>query len=216
MKNTFWLLTILIFLSCTKEKNKKWVVLDLTLMEKNSKELIDGEFKLFYASSSGLILGGTSGEVYLGHTVNSKLHKEIKVPKRSSYFKLKCYTPYNQNYALGSIGQYEKYYEELPYKIDNTKLNKINVEITPYYQYRLHINNTNCYDMTDSIFISNVEINNLIITGCHNDTLNDVPIATRDSTMMLYYKLKRNNIITYDSIFYHLDWREINILDVLY
>jgi len=205
MKNTLIILCALIFLaSCSKEKSDRFVVLDVDVINADTGNPIDAEFRFTY-HYSGLFTAG--GEVFkIGSAKNGHFYKEVKVPRKATYFKLE-YHSVAEDILVPEFGS-EPFYKEVDFEIKSREKNKITIEVKPIYKFYVHLINLNCFDETDTLWVVdstyNINPDYEFFTGCI-DIVVGGPAISKEQKRTDYFKLKRNGIITYFSKQFYFD-----------
>lgn len=165
MKRLLYILFLFIVLfGCTKSMSKRWVVLDLLVVDGLSGEPIQTGVSLGYWEGGGFSQA-YEGTESLGHTgEDGRLKVKHRIPRNYSGLKAKIHVP---GY-YGLVG----WPVTRDVSIAARGKNVLIVELDPRYPYLLTLKNINCTGASDSIWITLPNAGPpLIYTGCIDSTL---------------------------------------------
>ncbi len=183
----------LVTISCSKHKSPKWITGEFNIIDSETKEPVEANLKLSYYEGS--IMGSWETTEDIGATDENGYFKlQQKVNKRDQQFKLEVY-------AKGWYGTFGYILPAAVKELSERGKNIYTIEVTPIYAYELILNNTSCYDETDSVWISRIEYPGTgpVYTGClDNFSTGEITRSTSTPNSSLRTISKKNGI--YDTI----------------
>lgn len=221
MKYLFYTLlaSIFIFTSCSKEKSKKWVILDLNVISTKTGLPVESTVWVEYYYQAQTGASATPQEhtetISLGTTVDGKLYTEVDVSETPEKLYIKVYPNDSEIYP-----DYPLLKPIWSQELNRTETNTITAEITPnYYRYKPYLHNTSCYNETDTLWLyanheDNFEnITPQIFTGCTDGYVDETMF--RNTYMKggeTYFKLrtKKNGVVNSTTIMKTLEHEIIN------
>ena len=180
--------------SCSKEKSRKWLVVDLFVKNELTQLSVKTRVELQYVEPA-FAFGSVTKKVDLGYTSeDGQMKIEQEVSRRAGGFILNLYAP---GYTCPT-------YEVLPAHIEKgftmKKKNVKHIYLKPRYYYRLEsIKNINCFNSQDSMWING---SSYAYAGCTDQSyqvFGELPICLETPNFHLDLKIKRNEVITYES-----------------
>lgn len=192
------LIIVFLFQGCTKQKNLN---LDLTFVDSETSEPVQAGVWVHYGDLYEQF--GEYGEIYLGHT-DQEGHLKVT---RDMGKKGNCYL-----FIYGD--EFHTHCMNLQYGIRTKQVGvvkgqkvKATIKLDPVYHYKLHIKNVNCFNQTDSVWIS---VNNqqympkYTLDGCvdmtvqygFNSVVQGISYTSASSLISFHIKVKRNGQIT--------------------
>jgi len=219
----------LILSACSKEKSKRWLVLDVTIHEKfkgiPEECLIEIGYDYMYQEDPKQQPYQKTNKYTLGKTTNGHFTKEVKISKALG-------EKYLYIYATPTRKAFENY----PYIFTGNRKH-INLETSNYIEYnisqgyylaQLTCINTNCFDDTDSMWFTmspyeNFEVyspnappKTYINNGCQEKTYFDSGLAFFLED--IYFKVirKKNNVIDTTIHHFKLTAGVLNELEIKY
>lgn len=184
MKYLFHVLlaTIFILSSCSKEKSKKWVILNLNVVSAKTGLPVESMvwIQYTYQANTGPNYPPQylTEKIQLGSTVDGKLHAEVDVSTIPEKLQLKV-APYDHEIYIQL--PHLKYFYTWSKELDRTETNDITARLTPaYYRYKPYLHNTSCYNETDSLWLYVSHDDNFdrllphVFTGCTDGYVDEV------------------------------------------
>lgn len=173
MKYIFLITLLPILFSCNKEKSQKWLVSDITVVDKYTGEPLECDLVLKWKTYS--IGGGSSSHsIEIGETdLNGKFHIERKVSRKDGDFELEIWADY-VHYGFPGVHNPQKVIQLSP-----SKKNEIVAHIPSKSYVVVSIDNVNCAGPTDTLFLRTVFGNDhnylgyLEYVGCVDTILNE-------------------------------------------
>ncbi len=207
------LLTVLVLVSCSKEKSKKWLVIDITMSSASTGLPVDGSFELWYRQGTALPLGEDQ-LVYrnLGQSSNGVFRKEIQLNKRVHSLELVSTLPF----AYGGTPPY--WPGGRTYQLSMSSKNSFNVILEPlWYETELKMSNLNCFDQTDSVWIKiyrqyNWSTPSEALTGCFSDSIVSPTgtVYTTNGQLKTRVITKRNGVVDSSDYTFPLEHETLN------
>ena len=217
----FLLLTFsILFLSCSKEKSRRWMVADITVLDYYTHEPIIYTAVMTYTDGSGF-----QATHELDSLGNSDTNGHLKVEDRTSRHQI------GFNLELHSLSSATAMYSPwlvvhlggLLYetKLDIKEANKMTVYLKPYRTFKIHINNSNCSGSTDSLWINfpNGEYKqSFLFTGCQDSIYgnDDFFNLTQEPTINVHIKSKKNGVVNISDQTFNLTPGFNNMVEIDY
>lgn len=189
----------LILLSCSKEKSHRWMVADITVLDYYTHQPVSYTAIMSYTDASGFGQATTEKDNLGTSDEYGHLKVEDRISRQQSGFKLKLFSDsyYNRPYGGGDgpMPAYEK-------KLDIKGANKIKLYLKQYRLFNVHLINTNCSGVTDSLWINSPNAfvtTTYLFTGCEDITFfygGQDYNYTQDQSVTFHLVSKKNGIVS--------------------
>jgi hypothetical protein len=216
-KSVLYLFLILSTLSCSKEKSKKWLVIDINMTSATTGQPVDASFELWYRQGTALPLGEDQLVwEQLGSSTNGKFYREIELNKRVHSIELTSRVPF----AYG--GSPPSWPGGPTYNLSMQSANTYNVVLDPaWYETELKLSNLNCFDDTDTTWLKIERFGNWSsgeepMLGCFTDSIispNGI-VYTPHGLLHLRLITKRNGVLDSTEYTYTLEHETTNDIHI--
>lgn len=185
----------LFFFGCRKDDT---INLDLTVIDAETGEPLVAGVSVHYDMTGAQ---DVAGEIYLGQTdSNGKLRVKKDIGDKR-FQKLYIYGgKFYTHSMVFTVGWPSKSVE-----ISSGSKKTLTVEVQPIYHYFAHIKNVNCFDATDSVWITtlNQPLNqSYSFAGCADETpilgglSENISFSSYSNSISFHIKVKRNGQVT--------------------
>ncbi len=200
-----------LFFSCTKEHSNRWMLADVTILDYHTETPIMADVTFNYTDESGT--AQSEGIGALDGSGNIKL--ERKVAHYTEPFSLMFYG--SGKYADGYPGDgTPDYILDLEHKSANEHM----IYLKENRKFKLHVENMNCFDATDSVWINLNGIGTYCYTGCQDDTYFNPTYGFfgrwRETEIYATITAKKNGITTVTNETFPLQANSVTTVSVEY
>lgn len=216
MRNTIFcvLFFLLALSSCSKEKSKRWMVIDLTITSSLTGNPINAQVEIERTVGSYIPMGEDQPKrEKLGVTKGGHYYYELPISSKD----------YNWELILLKGGWYVggSFYMDSRISLNPSKKNVLEVVWTPtHYLTTLKLNNSDCHDDADSLWVSYLSpysgeyINEKIFEGCVDNVQyllnNDRYLWSPGATSTFKYRSIKNGIETSGALTFDLEPEIVN------
>lgn len=211
----FLFLTIL-FISCDKAKNKKWIAGTIEVRSAVTGELIEANIELQYLGNFDSYGNPTELVVEpLGVAENGFFEFKKKIDPDITDYEVYAYTDEKYhgrpNLKLKSETEY----------ISNWQENNITLLLEPIYYLDVYLTNESCYDESDDLNFQYQDPDSLfsrmeIFKGCIENQKTAGPIWSKNPYYQLRWISTKNGISTNVSQKFDLDFGKVNEINIAY
>jgi hypothetical protein len=209
-------LLCLIAFSCSKERRKNWLVLDLELRSSLTNELADADIELIYLLKDQDYSSKDFDTIPLGSTQNGVLKIEKKLPTKE--IRAAFIIAFGKGY-FGIPG--EKYYDGFMNPAAFKRAREIKGTITPVYRLELSAVNVACFDETDSLWLGyhnsiSDSVETELYVGCLSDTFEKRILYSRNKTAQFIVKWKKNGVTHISYPYFEMEADTMNYISIDY
>jgi hypothetical protein len=175
------------------------MVADVTAYDYYSHQPIDFKAIMTYTDASGFGQATEEKDDLGNSDENGHLKVEDRIGRNQSNFTLKLYATSNYNRPYGGPDGPMPAYEK---EMDVKGANKLVLYLKQYRLFNVHLLNTSCTGVTDSLWINSINghvTNTFLFTGCQDITFyygGQDQNYTQDQSVTFHLVSKKNGITT--------------------
>jgi hypothetical protein len=218
MKYLTFLVLAFLLLGCSKEKSKKWLIADITVLDEHTGEPLECDVVLKWNTEA--LFGSSSHSADLGKTDSSgKLLIERKISRKDYNFKVEI-TANHTHYSFPGLWEPQKTIGLLP---SSANLKIVRIPSKSYVV--ISILNNNCAGPTDTLLLGTLhpDYQNEPVyqefSGCVDTVLNEQENYSGfiiNPSLNLEYIVKRGTQIDTFNEIYPLTPKEFTYIDIVY
>lgn len=187
----FTCIILLVLFACSKETNKRWLVVQLLVKDNLSKLPLKARVEFQY-NEPVLFGGSVTKTIKLGETDDKGwMFIEQHLSRKADNLKLNIYA---KGYIYPTIENMPSAVEE-HFNLKNGNLRHVYLDPL-YFYHEQSVKNINCFNQQDSMWINESAY---VFVGCVNShyQLNGIPRYTKNPNLHYNLKIKRNGVVTY-------------------